>query len=135
MTHLHGITAESRSTGWRDISALMSGIASGQLRLCRTGATVWLSLDGLVPGTLTSGGTIATLPAGFWPSLRVDWRQPASGGAPAFRTAFILTNGGFGVWAPSTSDAYLGMVSFPCAQPMPTVASLPGTQITPPNYT
>lgn len=109
-------------TGERDISTLLTG-ATGRVTVSRVGSMVNLSFEGVAPSDSTSG-LILTLPVGFRPSNRKDFTMPATTAGAAWRSTYILTNGGVGVWSRGTSDNYRFYISFRTSEPWPT--SLPG---------
>lgn len=112
-------------SGERDISALLAG-AAGRVTVSREGPMVHLSLEGVAPSTSNSG-LILTLPPGFRPATRKDFTMPATTAAAAWRSTYIFTSGGLGIWSPSTADNYRFYISFRTSEPWPT--SLPGVAV------
>lgn len=109
-------------SGERDISTLLTG-STGRVTVSRVGSMVNLSIEGVIPSASTSG-LILNLPVGFRPGNRKDFTMPATTAASAWRSTYIFTNGGVGVWAQSTSDNYRYYISFRTVEPWP--SSLPG---------
>ncbi|MGP4995122.1 hypothetical protein [Glutamicibacter ardleyensis] len=109
-------------SGERDISTLLTG-ATGRVTVSRVSSMVNLSLEGVIPSASTSG-LLLNLPVGFRPGNRKDFTIPATSTAAAWRSTYIFTNGGLGVWSQSTSDNYRYHISFRTVEPWP--SSLPG---------
>ncbi|HAY42804.1 MAG TPA: hypothetical protein DCY59_04310 [Micrococcaceae bacterium] len=112
-------------TGERDISALLVN-AAGVVRLQRTGGTVHLYMQTIAPATATSG-VFLTLPSGFRPSTQRAFQLNTTSAGTAYRSAYMFTSGGVGVWLPATTDSYSFMYTFPTANPWPT--TLPGVAV------
>lgn len=112
-------------TGERDISSLLVG-ATGLVRLQREGNTVHLYLQGVSSTTATSG-VFLTLPSGFRPATQRAFQLNVTSAGTSYRSAYMFTSGGVGVWVPSLTDSYSFAYSFPTPNPWPT--SLPGTAV------
>lgn len=95
-------------SGPRDITPLAGGnVTSGKIWIRRTGRLVVLSFESVIPSeSYTSGGTLLTVPTGFRRPRRWDGDVyvVSLAGAANRRSAFLLTNGAFGYYFPSTSE-------------------------------
>lgn len=131
-------------SGWRDITALVPAtVASGKVRLMRTGKTVWIDFEALqlqAPPSGTWHSWNALLPAGFRPArslyaaIAPTWSRNATGGqnAPNWAMGPLRADLSGRVIVYDARDAdsttvypIQGITSFPTPDAIP--SSLPGT--------
>lgn len=148
MTHLEGITASAKSTGWRDFSEFLTGDwelhpAAGACRFLREGnlVRVILRLRRTTPGgSRGSVEKVLSLPAG-WAAISFTPIAPATLGNTPGYVGTVSSASTIDTQAPSVTatwsagDVLYASGSYDIAQPFPAATALPGTQITPPNYT
>lgn len=111
-----------RSTGWRDVSELLSDGWTGGVYVKRTGTTVMVRVHGLSASSAT-GGTPFTLPAG----LRPETWASAIGPRPLLhrtdevvRRSWLSSGGSLRVYIYSQADVLYGDFRFDTADPWPT---------------
>lgn len=107
-------------SGLRDITALAGDkVTSGQILLRRTGKFVTLEMTSVVPSTTIEDGKVAfTLPTGFRRAGTLNvW---LTAGASVSRSAYLNASGGFGIWAPQSTDNYRISLTWITNDPIPT---------------
>lgn len=134
------IAALTYDSGLRDITSLAGDkITAGKIYLRRTYRTITLEFRDVRPSaTLGSGSTLFTVPTGFRKQIRWDGWLPVGVAAVAQpddaagdprpdvtglmqgRSAFVFPAGGFGIWAPSTTDNYRCDLTWITNDPIPT---------------
>lgn len=108
-------------TGWRDITAQMSGVTSGTVYIRREGGTVFVNHAGLI-----AANPIGVIPASFHPSEKAVIVM-VDNTLGAFGYGEIATDGTWNRWGGSGSNPSNGTVSYACSDPWP--SSLPGTPV------
>lgn len=108
-------------TGLRDITALMSDGAGGNVYLSRTGNVVQLKMYNR---TLTAAANSLTLPSGFWPDISTLWGNPFYPSNAGNRILISSVTGLVQSFGQSTAAASYFSLSWRTGQPWPT--TLPG---------
>lgn len=113
-----------RSTGWRDISDLLTSGWTGSVYAKRTGTTVTVRVHGLSAAAAT-GHTPLTFPIGFRPeaigttvSDRPLWHRASN--PIVVRRSWISSGGSLRFYDYDSADVLYGDARFDTADPWPT---------------
>lgn len=119
-----GWIKKPRSTGWRDVSELLSDGWTGGVYVQRSGSTVMVRVHGLSASAAT-GGTPFTLPLG----LRPETWSSAISARPLLHTtdfptvvrrSWISSGGSLRIYNYDSADVLYGDARFDTADPWPT---------------